>query len=200
MTEEAPAPVLTYCACMQDIKHRLLEANRIVGGHSPLGNEGLDAEVLFLLVRRSLEQIAFSSLVAHKDVYSSVHNDFAKTWRVKKLLERIEAIHPDFYPKPVRFSTVVTGRVKHLLEVTDDYLTKDEFAFLYDACSEVLHTWNPFREGPRVVDTQRPMAEWIQRTQRLLDLHYVRLAGEDGVWVVQMHHPEDGKVHAFPAS
>ena len=200
MTEPISSPAVAYCNCMEDIKHRLFDVNRILSGYSPMGHEGLDGEVVFLLIRKSLEQMAFSSLIAHKDAYSQIHEDFAKTWRVKKLLERIHAIHPDFYPKPVSFPAVDTGRVKHLLDVTEGYLTQDEFVFLYDACSEVLHTWNPYRPGPRVVDTQRPMAEWVQRIQRLLDLHYIRLAGEDGVWVIQMHHPEDGKVHAFPAS
>jgi len=90
-----------------------------------------------------------------------------------------------------------TGQVKHLIDVTDGYLTRDEFVFLYDTCSEVLHTWNPYRVGPRVVNTQRPLAEWVGRIKKLLDLHCVRFIGDPKVWVVQMQHPGDGKVHAF---
>jgi hypothetical protein len=192
--------IVSYCNCMEDIKSRLLKVNRILIGHSPMKNEGLDGEVVCLLIRKSLEQIAFSSLIANKDAYALVHADFAKAWRVKKLLERLETIHPSFYPKPVAFSTIDTGRVKHLLDVTDGFLTCEDFVFLYDSCSEVLHTWNPYRPGPRVVDTQRPLAEWVNRMQRLLDLHYIRLAGQEGVWVVQMNHPTTGKVHAWQAS
>jgi hypothetical protein len=200
MSTPVISPVVAYCNCMDDIKQRLLKVNKILSGHSPMKHEGLDGEVVCLLIRKSLEQIAFASLIAHKDEYAKVHADFAKTWNAKRLLERIEAIHPDYYPKPVAFPTVETGRVKHLLDVKDGYLTRDDFVFLYGTCSEVLHTWNPYRPGPRVVVTQRPLVEWVQRIQRLLDLHYIRLAGQEGIWVVQMHHPVDGKVHAFPAS
>lgn len=200
MSTPVISPVVAYCNCMDDIKQRLLKVNKILSGHSPMKHEGLDGEVVCLLIRKSLEQIAFASLIAHKDAYAKVQADFAKTWRVKRLLERIEAIHPDYYPKPVAFPAIETSRVKHLLDVKDGYLTRDDFVFLYGICSEVLHTWNPYCPEPRVVDTQRPLAEWVQRIQRLLDLHYIQLVGQEGVWVVQMHHPVDGKVHVFPAS
>lgn len=142
-------------------------------------HEGLDGEVVCLLIRKSLEQIAFASLIAHKNEYAKVHADFAKTWNAKRLLERIEAIHPDYYPKPAARPTVETGCVKHLLDVKDGYLTRDDFVLLYGTCSEVLHTWNPYRPGPRVVVTQRPLVEWVQRIQRLLDptLHLARRSG-----------------------
>ena len=195
-----PSPIVEYCNCMEDIKQRLLKVNKILSGHSPLRNEGLDGEVVCLLIRKSLEQIAFSTLIAHKEAYTRVHTDFAKTWRVKELLKRIEAIHPNFYPKPVTFTSIDTGNVKHLLDIEDGYLTRDDFIFLYNTCSKVIHTWNPYAPGPRVVVTQRPLSEWVHRIQRLLDLHYLQFVSENGVWVIQMNHPDDGKVHAFPAS
>jgi hypothetical protein len=117
--------------------------------------EGLDGEVVCLMVRKILEQIAFASLIAHKDAYETTHSDFAKTWRVRQLLERIEAIHPGFYPRPVSGPTVDDSGVKHFADVNDGFLTREDFVFLYDKCSEALHTWNPFRAGARVVDTQR---------------------------------------------
>lgn len=184
---------------MDDIKHRLRKVDRILIGHSPMKHEGLDGEVVCLLIRKSLEQVAFASLIAHKEAYSKVHADFEKTWNAKRLLQKLASVHPDFYPRPVTFPTVDTGRVKHLLDVQDGYLTQEDFVFLYNTCSEVLHTWNPYRPGPRIVETQRPLAEWVQRIKRLLELHYMRPAGQSQVWVVQMQHPVDGKVHAFQA-
>jgi hypothetical protein len=194
-----PNAMVAYCNCMDDIKQRLAKVNRILIGHSPMKDQGLDGEVVCLLLRKVLEQIVFSSLVAHKDAYAAVHKDFAQSWRVKKLLDRIENVHPDFYPKPISFPTVDTGRVRHMLDVVDGYLTKDDLAFLYDTCSDVLHTWNPFRLGPRVVETHRPLAEWVQRIMRLLDVHLIRLAGQQDVWVVLMNDATDGKVRVWRA-
>ncbi|MGB8600147.1 MAG: hypothetical protein WCD07_07865 [Burkholderiales bacterium] len=185
---------------MEDIKQRLLSINKIVNGYSPLGSEGQDGEVVCLLLRKVLEQLAFASLIAHKSTYSAVYSDFARTWRAKRLLDRLAVVHPDYYPKPVAFPSVDTSSVKNMLEVKEGFLTQNEFVFLYDNCSEVLHTWNPFRVGPRVVSFDRPILEWVQRIQRLLDVHWVHLSGESDLWLIQMHQPEDGKVHAYLAT
>jgi len=64
---------------MDDIKQRILKVDKMLMGHSPMKHEGLDGEVICLLIRKSLEQIAFASLVAHKDDYAKIHTDFAKT-------------------------------------------------------------------------------------------------------------------------
>lgn len=197
MKKTSESPIVAYCNCMEDIKTRVSQIRRIVSGHSPLGNEGLDGEVVCLLLRKALEQVVFASLIANSSAYSAVHNDLSTAWRAKRLLDRLANVHPEFYPKPFAFSTFETGRVKHLLEVNNDYLTREEFVFLYDSCSEVMHTWNPFREDPRVVNFGRPIAEWIDRLQKLLQVHWVKLSGVKDIWLVQMHHPEDGKVHAF---
>jgi hypothetical protein len=65
---------IAYCNCMEDLKARLKLIRSVTEGHSPLGDEGLDGEVVCLLLRKVLEQIAFSSLVAHRQTYEKVHN------------------------------------------------------------------------------------------------------------------------------
>ena len=199
MSETGVAPAIQYCNCMEDIKTRLNKVSRILLGHSPMKDEGFDGEVACLLIRKVLEQIAFSTLVANKAAYESVYADFAKTWRVKRLLDRMRAVHPNFYPKPVTGPVIGSDGVKHFVDVVESFLTLEEFEFLYDKCSEVLHTWNPYRTDPRVVNFERPLSEWVSRIQRLLDMHYVALAGRGEVWLVQMVGPLDGKAHAYMA-
>jgi hypothetical protein len=84
--------------------------------------------------------------------------------------------------------------------LTDGYLTRQEFVDLYDTCNKVLHVWNPFSPDARHIDFGRTVAEWVQRIQRLLALHLMHVAGSENVWLIQMASPEDGRVHAFPAS
>jgi hypothetical protein len=79
----------TYCSCVEDVKQRLQMIKSITQGHSPLGSERHDGEVVCLLLRRVLEQIAFSSLVAHRENYDEIHNDFTKIWRENRLIERL---------------------------------------------------------------------------------------------------------------
>lgn len=157
------APIVLYCNCMEDVKRRLAVVRAIGSGHSLLGREDFDGEVAGLHLRKSLELIAFSSLVAHKDAYAQAHEDFSSHWSAKRLLSKMEKIHPDFYPKPVAFSQSDSRGVKQLVDVNEGFLSREEFVFLYDKCSEVLHTWNPFRSKP---------CQWlVERAQPLLPIH-----------------------------
>lgn len=198
-TADPPDPLQTYLSAMEDIKARLLIIKEITDGRSPLGNEGLDGEIVCLMLRKVLEQIAFASLAAHKDAYSAVHSDADHTWRAKRLLERLGQIHPSFWPKAIRASPTPQAPGHHHFENVEDYLTEDEFVFLYDAASGGLHTWNPYKSGPRVLDFKRSIVEWIKRIMALLDLHWIQLLGSDESWLIQMDHPEDHRVHAFKA-
>lgn len=183
---------------MADIKGRLSLADKLCRGHEWTVPESFQGEAISLLIRKSLEQIAFATLVANREAYDAVHADGDSTWRATKLLQRIKIIHPAYFPKPLLRPS--TWKSPPTIENREsDYLTEDEFNFLYDACSEVLHTWNPFRKGPRQVNFERPVADWIQRIAALLDFHMVRLAGREDVWLVDMRAPHDGKVHAYLA-
>lgn len=191
---------VTYCNCMEDVKSRLKLIRAITEGHSPLGAEGLDGEVVCLLLRKVLEQIVFSSLVAHRETYEAVHNDVGSIWRAKRLLERLGKLHPDFYPAPVQCGVSQHLGVQHHFEpVTDGFLTKEEFVFLYDTASDGIHTWNPFKEAERVINFKRPIAEWVVRIGALLDHHLVHFVGTQDLWLIQMDSPEDHKVRAFIA-
>jgi hypothetical protein len=198
MSDHSQSPINIYLSAMEDVKTRLQIIRKIIAGYSPLGSDGLDGEVVCLLLRKVLEQIAFASLAAHRDAYSAVHQDADYTWRAKRLLERLAEVHPDFWPVPVSPSKQqVEGH--HHLENVEDYLTQDEFVFLYDTVSGGLHTWNPYKSGPRVLNFERSVAEWVQRAERLLAMHWIKLLGSDQSWLIQMDHPEDHKVHGFTA-
>jgi hypothetical protein len=192
-------PSKAYCSCMEDVKARLKLVRSITQGHSPLGNEGLDGEVVCLLIRRILEQIAFGSLLAHRETYEAVHKDVERVWNAKRLIERLEKAHPDFYPKPVRVSPWRPLGVLNLDEVKRGYLTKEDFVFLYDTASDGVHTWNPFKSVERVLNFRISVSQWVQRIERLLDMHWVQFAGSPDVWLVQMDHPDDNRVHVFTA-
>ena len=190
----------TYCNCMEDVKQRLAMIKSITEGHSPLGSEGHDGEVVCMLLRKVLEQIAFSSLVAHRETYDEFHKDAATVWRAKGLIDRLEKIHPNFYPSPVQKGVSgIFGVQHHFDQVEDGYLTKEDFLFLYDKASEGIHSWNPFKDAERLINFERSIAEWVTRIERLLETHIVFFLGTKDVWLVQMDHPEDHKVHAFIA-
>lgn len=184
----------TYCRCMEEIKIRIGVVSSLLSGKIPIQREDVLAEFISVQLRKVLELIAFGSLTANKDAYAEVYTDFATHWNAKKLLSKLERIHPEFYQKPVEFGPSDDKRTHHFQYVQDGFLTRDEFVMLYKRCSEVLHARNPF-QLPTTIKFERTMQEWVTRIQRLLSVHMMRLAGSGHVWVVQMQYPDDGKVH-----
>lgn len=189
-----------YCSCMEDAKARLALLRDITQGHSPLGSDGLDGEVVCLLLRRVVEQIAFGSLVAHKEIYEEAHSDLMTVWSAKRLISRLEKVHADFFPMPVKRGVSQDPNVQHHFEpITEGVLTKEELEFLYDKTSDGIHTWNPFKDAERVLNFERSIDEWVSRIEALLSHHVVRFLGTDEVWLIQMDSPEDHRVHAYVA-
>ena len=148
MATTSEADKVAYCNCMEQVKRRLRLIRLETTGGIRTGDEGADAEFACLQVRRALELTAFATLAANRERYSQIRADVENEWRAKRILDRLKQLHPDFYPVPVSPNRVGPGRW-HFSEITDGYLTQDEFVELYDKCSDVLHEWNPFRPGRR---------------------------------------------------
>lgn len=195
---EQPRDLMTYLKCIQSAKLRLRLVERIVGGSLKIDDEAIDAEFACLQVRKCLELIAFASVAAHKETYANAHADFANHWKPLKLLEKLRRLHPKYYPRPVVVEREDGKHVK-LHEVVNEYLTEDDFVFLYEKCSDLLHEWSPYRPAAREVDLRWSMAEWVARIRRLLGWHVVHLLGTQELWLVQFDG-SDGLAHAFPMS
>lgn len=187
----------TYCSCMEDVKRRLAVVNTMAKRSLTIGSEDFDYEFVALQLRKSLELIAFASMTANKKLYAKAHANFANHWKAKTMLSSLDRIHLGFYPQPIFLDHVKESGAKHFDHVKDGYLTKDDFVTLYDLCSEVLHTWNPFTSKKRYIDFKRSVSEWSQRITRLLKLHLMRFVDRDEVWVVEMESDPDKKVRAF---
>ena len=69
-----------YCECMEEIKQRITIVESFIGGVT-LGQNTYDYEVVSLNLRKILELIAFSSLVANKEAYSKAHKEYLHHWR-----------------------------------------------------------------------------------------------------------------------
>jgi hypothetical protein len=192
------ADKLAYCRCMDQLSRRLRLIGSVVAGKWTTGDEAADAEFACLQLRKALEQLAFSALAASRERYSQARPQFEHEWSAKRILERVEKIHPHFYPLPVRPLRLHPNRV-HFEVVADGFLTRDDFVFLYDKCSDVIHDWNPFREGPLVVQFDRPIAEWAQRIDNLLAFHRVRLVDQTDILVVELRDAS-GKAHVLTAT
>ena len=193
------SPATMYCNSMEDVKRRLTIVLSVVERVVSLGHQDFDAELVCVQLRKVLELIALASLSANKDKYSEVYKNFESHWHAERIIEALNKIHPEFYPKPVESASKDEIGNKQLTQLMEGFLSKDEFIMLYKKCSEVLHSRNPFRSDSLVIDFGYSIRDWVSRIQKLLKLHYISPAGSDDIWLVQMQHPEDGKVHLFMA-
>jgi hypothetical protein len=188
-----------YSNYMEDVKSRLAVVKTVSGAQISMGSELFDYEFVSVQLRKSLELVAFASMAANKKLYAEAHANFAKHWRAKKTLSSLELLHSDFYPQPIRLDHVKESGAKHFEHIRNGYLTKEDFVTLYDQCSEVLHTRNPFTKKNRHIDFKHSVVEWVQKIESLLRLHLMRFVDREEVWVVEMYSG-DGKVHTFRAS
>lgn len=201
-------PIEIYCALMEEVKLRIAVVRRFTNGTVALGRDDFDAETLCIHLRKILEAIAFGSLVAHRDVYETVHQDLERRPRAKDILRRLGEVHPNFYPKPVTPKRI-DGKM-HMEKVAAGFLTQSDFETLYSKCNAMLHFWNPFRGGPRTMDFGRSLNDWCDLIENLLRHHVIWIwtGGEqnvcvDGVlesgegWLIQLSYPDDSKTHAF---
>lgn len=192
------ADKLAYCSCMDQVNRRLRILEGLYHGHVTTGDASADSEFACLQLRKTLEQVAFAALAASRAAYAQKRPQFAGDWRAKAILEHVEAVHPDFYPLPLVPQQVGPGRW-HFEVRTEGFLTRDDFIFLYDACSGAIHDWNPFKPGPRVVELRRPIAEWADRIEKLLAFHRIRLLDQDDILVIELRDSA-GKAHVLTAS
>lgn len=192
----ADDPLRIYCNCLQSVKHRLALIDAITTGAMRIDIEAIDAEFVCLQLRKSLELVAFASIAAQKDVYSAEYADFSQHWNAKKLMNRLERLHPEFYPTPVLVTGPDERGVKKLVPIKEGFINKDDWVFLYDTCSAAIHEWNPYRTDPKIIEFGHSIGEWVVRLRRLLELHWVRLASTRDIWVIQFNNPA-GTVTGF---
>lgn len=190
-----------YCAALDEVRARLNVVQSVCGGVVTAGSEQFDYEIVAINLRKALEHIAFGSLTANSSAYEAVHADIQKVWRAKKLLERLEQVHKDFYPKALKPPSITHehgGRRLHFDDLAAGFLTRAEFVELYDACSQVIHSRNPFSSTSSITFGRAP-SEWAERIRLLLSFHLFRLSGYPQVWLGELQGP-DGKAHVSIAS
>jgi hypothetical protein len=79
-----------YANWIARIRNRLNVVDDVLSGRMKIMNQHVLAEVIFIQFRKSLEEVAFASLSANKDVYSAVHAKFSLHWRVNDMLTELE--------------------------------------------------------------------------------------------------------------
>jgi hypothetical protein len=84
------------------------------------------------------ELIALGCLVTHGDIQAAQARKLQKTWEADKIINHLEALHQNFYPRPVQLTKVASGT--HMERIMSGFLTKAELLDLYrKVCGAKLH-------------------------------------------------------------
>jgi hypothetical protein len=138
-------------------------------------------------------------MASNISLYRREYQDYDRHWRAKKILEKIEKINKDFYPIPLQISNETSAYTDNVLEnAREGYLTRDDFVFLYDVSSMVIHSANPYSDAQKT-DLKMSIDDWMHRIASLLWFHQIRLANSDIAWFVYLIHPDTKRSHAVQA-
>jgi len=201
MTPNTPSDpdLMKYCDLMQEIKLRVAVVDYFIFGKGHALYQPPTLESAWLQLRKILELIAFGSLVANAEAYTSVYSKVAKRWQAADLLEELGHLNPEFYPIPViEVQTNVPGALHQLKKRPgDDYLTRTEFPEVYGRCGVMAHAANPYGKGIDYAYYQGMLPAWRTKVMNLLNNHEIHLLNKPGMYVIHMKEEGDDKVHWY---
>ncbi|MGH9359544.1 MAG: hypothetical protein ACRD1O_10275 [Terriglobia bacterium] len=171
---------------MAEIKVRFKLIKDVGEAHVTAFPRGARVEFVYLQLRKTIELIAMGSLLANAEMFASIQSNIQGYWKAKDLLKELEALNPDFYPKPIIQQPKKPGVKMEWLDRSDDFLTKDRFITLYDKCGGILHARNPFASEQDFAMLEKAAPKWYLWIVNLLNAHVIRLVGDAKLWLIQM--------------
>ncbi|MGA2079816.1 MAG: hypothetical protein ABSH53_04280 [Holophaga sp.] len=165
-----------YVYILEEIKARIEILNMAMNGRMGTGlTPPFLREISYLQLRMMCELVAIGCISAHGDLESTKSNSIQKEYAADKIIKRLEKLHPDFYPHPVKL-TINTGNV-NMERVEAGHLSKAELINLYHECGEKLHrgklgsfkTTSDKMKQPDLSD----VFEWGRKFIALLNQHHI---------------------------
>ena len=181
-----------YADVMNEIKRRTKVIYSFLNGERNAMYNVVNAELMCLQIRKILELIALGSLVANQRIFLKKIQTLQKMWNAKYILNDIEKLNPDFYPKPIHEKPSKQNGVKNdLIDIKEGYLTKKDFVEIYDKCGRILHAENPLGNGIDYKYYEKNIPIWMNKIKKLLNSHTIKLLNDKNMYLVHMQ--EDGK-------
>ncbi len=187
-----------YRALMEEVKIRLSSLDAAMVARIGIPGAML-REFCFLQLRMLCELIALGCLAAHGEIQGTA--GLRKKYAADEIVKRLESLHPDFYPSPIRVSGA--GSARAATPIQSGFLSKDELLSLYGRCGDSLHRGTLKKllsaRAPARVDF-RDVVAWKEQIAVLLGVHFIEL--HDGDRMICMLRTVEGgnRVHVAIAS
>ena len=174
-----------YANCMLEIKGRTNVIDSILKRACSLRISTPDVEFIALQLRKSLEFVVFSNLVANIDIYKQMYASYKEDWNLKKIVKRIRKINPEYYPKPIKSDliTVSSGgeQVLSLESLEEGFIAEAEFIAAYELTNKIIHVDNPYGKRRDLSEMLERLVNYFYRLVCLLKIHQVKLINRDRV-------------------
>jgi len=183
-----PAEEKRYVNYMTDIKHRIDFLCAFDLNSLPTQ---IAVELLALQFRKIVEMIVFSSLVANRERYAALHDDFVSHWKITEIIRRIKAINKDYLPIPVK---EIEKNGERLWDYPSgkQYFSEQDLVSIYRESGGILHPRKPFTEkSPNVQQFLKRANARISKFVQTLNCHQVHPLNDKEVFLVHME--EEGK-------
>jgi hypothetical protein len=183
-----------YTNLLREMKSRMDQAWQVLLGAIPQSR--FSADLAAAELRIVLELLMLGGLITNRVEVAHASSAFHKRDHdgAKKIVERV---NPGYWPKPTIQLEDGPGRFK-LEDVTDGFLTPDEWGPAYGFLSDQLHAGNPYAAMPFSAEPLAPvfarMASIHERLVALLNHHWIQPANRDYALIGLMHTKETGAV------
>jgi len=150
-------------------------------------------EFCYLQYRMLCEYIAIMCMIAHGDIKTGAA---MKEWRPPDIIERLQTLDPNFYPKGIRIVVHPETKVAHLEDYNVPQLTKEELVKLWERSGDVLHLGKLKRvlrkHGKDIQVNVTELMGICQKIINLLDNHVIFSAVNKTTQVAMMSSAQFG--------
>ena len=187
--------ILKYSECMEEIKKRIEVIEDLLDNSITTSYLITNVEFSCIQIRKILELIALSAVVANKVEFQKLQENLGKLWNAKDIVKKLEVINPKFYPEPIRLQHFNGDPNNTRTQpVKSGYLTREEFLSIYALCGGLLHAQNPFSNKKQFSQTSKVIPNWLKKIKKLLNQHVVTLVGETNMIMIIMNFGYKEKV------
>lgn len=152
-------------------------------------------EFMALQIRKIIEHIAMGNLIANKELYEEYSAKFSSNWNAKYIFRDLERLNPRFYPEPVK--TDSSKKIKEWITINENYLSKEDAIKIYDKCSVLIHTVNPYGQSIDLDYYERMMPIWYNKILNLLSQHLIHMVDGVHLYCIVMNEKENPTAYEF---
>jgi hypothetical protein len=183
---------IRYGSVMEQVKLRQAQTDLFL--NRPLTHVTVESAALQMTL--ALELVALSSIVTDRETVEEVTRAFEKK-KPEKAIKIVRTANPDFWPQPTEQQNDFTSPVAEWAEISESYLTEDEWAPCWVLLNAWQHARNPFAAIPDPLEGVALIRTISERLARLLHHHRIQLMDRDRLLVCTMRERGTGSVRVF---